>query len=289
MTVRYPQAAKAKPRQRQQQPYVLPEIPEKDPDDRTSSKHLSLTGNQHHLMQYLGSRETTIVSGERYITRAPGSDMRYPDLMVVFDGDPDAYESSNGYIVSQQGKPPDFVLEIASRATAALDTTAKRDWYAALGVPEYWRFDETGEFHGVRLAGDRLVNGEYQPITIETPAEGVLQGYSAVLNLYLRWEGGGLLWHDPATGRHIPTFEQEREARLQAEQTRLQEQQARQQAEDARLQEREARIQAEDSRLQEREARIQAEQTRLQEQQARIAAEARVRELEAELERRQRP
>ena len=38
--------------------------------------------------------------------------------------------------------------------------------YAALGIPEYWRFDETGNYHGVRLAGDRLVNGQYQPIDI---------------------------------------------------------------------------------------------------------------------------
>ena len=254
MTVRYAQTAKAKPksRQRQQQPYVLPDIPEKDLDDRTSFQHLAGTGNAHFLALHLGNRETTIVSGERYITQSPGADMRYPDLMVVFNGDPAAYRSSNGYIVSQQGKPPDFVLEIASRTTATIDTTAKRDWYAALGAREYWRFDETGEFHGTRLAGDRLVNREYQPITIETLAEGVLQGYSAVLNLYLRWERGQLLWHDPATGRHIPTFEQEREARLQ-----------------------------------EQQARRQAEEARLQEQQARIAAESRVRELEAELQRRQ--
>ena len=36
--------------------------------------------------------------------------------------------------------------------------------YAALGIPEYWRFDETGESHGTRLAGDRLVGDRYEPI-----------------------------------------------------------------------------------------------------------------------------
>ena len=214
-----PQTNKSK--ESQQQQFVLPDIPERDPDDMTSSKHLSRNGNHHHLMQHLGNRETTIVSGERYITLAPGSEMRYPDLMVVFDSDPAAYESSNGYIISQQSKPPDFVLEIASRATGTIDVTEKRDWYAALEVPEYWRFDETGEFHGALLAGDSLVDGAYEPIPIETVEEGILQGYSAVLNLYIRWEHGELRWHDPATGREIPTFEQEREARMQAEEALL--------------------------------------------------------------------
>ena len=50
---------------------------------------------------------------------------------------------------------------------------------AELGIPEYWRFDETGEHHGKRLAGDRLVNGQYQPMLIEELPDGVLQGYSA--------------------------------------------------------------------------------------------------------------
>ena len=249
MTTRH--TAKAKSQEERQQHYVLPDIPEREPDDMTSSKHLSLTGNHHHLMHHLGHRETTIVSGERYITRSPGSDMRYPDLMVVFDCDPAAYWRSNGYVISQQGKPPDWVLEIASRWTANEDTGNKRDWYAELGIPEYWRFDETGEFHGTRLAGDRLVNGSYEPIPIETLEDGTLQGYSAVLNLYVRWEQGELRWHDPATGREIPTFEREREERRQAELERLE-----------------------------------AEEARRREQEARLAAEERVRELEAELARR---
>ena len=42
----------------------------------------------------------------------------------------------------------------------------------------------------------------------------MLEGYSAALNLNLRWEDGQLKWHDPDTGDHIATFESEREARL---------------------------------------------------------------------------
>ena len=98
----------------------------------------------------------------------------------------------------------------------------KRARYAALGTPEYWRFDETGEFHGTMLAGDRLVDNQYEPIQIETVEEGVLQGYSTALNLFIRWEHGELGWHDPETGQHIATFAQER-ARADAAEARVRE------------------------------------------------------------------
>ena len=130
----------------------------------------------------------------------------------------------------------------------------RRLGYAALGIPEYWRFDQTGDFHETWLAGDRLVEDRYEPIPIETVEEGVLQGYSSVLNLLIRWDHGELGWHDPETGHHIATFHQER-ARADAEQTR---------ADTA-------------------EAQVNAEQARVD------TAEARVRELEEELRRRQEP
>ena len=105
-------------------------------------------------------------------------------------------------------------MEIASESTGQEDTGNKRTWYASLGIPEYWRFDQTGRFHGSRLAGDRLVDGRYEPIAIQEVEQGVLQGYSAALGLFVRWERGELRWHDPETGQEIPTFEQEREGQV---------------------------------------------------------------------------
>ena len=43
--------------------FRLPDPPEREPDDMTSAEHLSETG-LHHLKQFLGNMETTIVSGE---------------------------------------------------------------------------------------------------------------------------------------------------------------------------------------------------------------------------------
>ena len=78
--------------------------------------------------------------------------------------------------------------EIASEGTSHIDLGEKREFYERLGIPEYWRFDATGEFHGTQLAADRMVDGRYKPIAIEETADGTLQEYSAALNIHLRWE-----------------------------------------------------------------------------------------------------
>ncbi len=207
--------------------YEFPDPPARAPDAMTSFNHLNVTGSAHHLLQHLGNPDTTLVAGEHYLSPEPTRNMeglRYPDLLVAFDVNPAAYYRSNAYVISEQGKPPDFVLEIASRSTGRADIRAKRDDYAALGISEYWRFDETGRYHGARLAGDRLADGVYVPIPIAELAADIRQGYSAALNLNLRWERGQLGWYDPATELHILTYDdqraqvaRERAARRQAE------------------------------------------------------------------------
>ena len=210
--------------------FRLPEPPERHPDEMTSVQYVHGIGNTMHVAKHLGSPESTIVGAELFIVAARGSrPLRVPDLLIAFDVDPDLYHEQNGYVISDQGKPPDFILEVASPSTARVDTVDKREDYAAFGVKEYWRFDHTGESHGTRLAGDRLVGDRYEPIEIVEIAPGVLQGESEALSLRLRWEDGELGWYDPATGEHIPTFDStqaelaaEREARLASE-TRVRE------------------------------------------------------------------
>ena len=132
-------------------------------------------------------------------------------------------------------------MEIASETTAETDVGEKRDEYAVLGIAEYWRFGQSGEYHGTRLAGDRLVDGQYVPITIEELPDGNLQGHSAALNLNLQWNSGMLVWHDPATGRPIVTIEDERQARAEAEAEARAEREGRAQAE-AKVQEMEQEL-----------------------------------------------
>ena len=175
-------------------PFRLPDPPEREPEDMTSAKHLAETGNMHHLKLHLGNPETTIVKSELYLAlgrRGSGAEFRVPDLLIAFEANPELYERNNGYVVSEQGKPPEFVLEIASPSTRAEDNAGKRDFYARHEVVEYWRFDEEDRPNRVRLAGDRLAGGHYEPIAVEELDDGVLQGYSAALNLHLRWGAGG--------------------------------------------------------------------------------------------------
>ena len=194
--------------------FRLPDPPEREPDEMTSTKHLAMTGSMHHLLRHLGSPDTTLVAAELYITQVPhpgrGGRRRSPDLLVAFDVEPGLYFASNGYVISEQGKPPDFVMEVASESTAARDLGVKRDDYAVFGIPEYWRFDETGEYYGDRLAGERLVDGVYEPIGIERLSDDTLQGHSDVLDLDIRWHDGRLEWFDPETRRHIVTLDDER-------------------------------------------------------------------------------
>ena len=65
------------------------------------------------------------------------------------------------------------------------------------------------------------MDGQYEPISIDEIQAGILQGYSAALGLFVRWERGELRWHDPETGQEIPTFEQERKGRLAERDGRL--------------------------------------------------------------------
>ena len=200
--------------------FRLPDPPRREADEATQYDQLFKTGNAHYLIQHFGNRETTLVEANRWMVASPSTDLadaRQPDLLIAFHVKPAAYEANNGYVVSEQGKPPDFVIEIASESTASIDVGEKRDNYADLGILEYWRFDKTGEFYSAKLAGDRLVDGVYQPIPIDELDDDVLQGYSAALNLILRWEQGKLAWHDPATGEHIPTLESVRSERIAAE------------------------------------------------------------------------
>ncbi len=211
----------------------LPDAP--PPEDMNNYLYFSRPGYPPSLASHLGNHETTIMISEAYLARVPTRSRQgllLPDLLIAFDVDPQAVIARNGYIISEQGKPPDFVLEIGSARTGRRDITVKRGGYAAFGVAEYWRFDPSGgRYHRAHLGGDLLVNGEYQPIPVNRIDDEHYHGHSAVLNLDLCWEEGQLRWYDPVSGRYLPTFDDVQAAQVAAEAERDAEREARLSAE----------------------------------------------------------
>ena len=191
-----------------------------------------------------------------------------PDVYLAFGVDAQAIRPRKLYLPWEVGKSPDWVLEVASSSTGGADTGRKRAIYARIGVAEYWRFDPTedGEYHGTRLAGERLVGGAYRPLPLTTEPDGILKGYSPVLGVSLCWDNKWPRLYDPANNTYLENWPEVAAERQAAEAQVAVEQAARQVAES-------------------RAAREEA--ARLAEQAAREAAEARIRQLEAELRRRQ--
>ena len=102
------------------------------------------------------------------------------------------------------------MLEVASESTGVVDYTDKRDDYASYGIPEYWRFDPSGGFfHEVALAGDRLVEGKYEPIDIQVVGDRTYRGYSEVLGLWVYWDERQLRWFDPKAEEFLRTHDEE--------------------------------------------------------------------------------
>ena len=178
-----------------------------------------------------------------------------PDVLVAFGV---GTHSRSSYLVWEEGKPPDWVLEVASPSTAANDLDFKRRAYAAMGVPEYWLFDPKGDVFPAgqpRLQGLALSAGGYARLAPRL-ADGLEMIRSGVLGLDLRAEGEFIRMRDPATREDIL---HQREFKALAER------------ETARRKDAEARAKREAERAQ-REA---AE---------RLVAQARVAELEAALQ-----
>ena len=172
------------------------------------------------LRAHFADRDDVLISGQGYLRHVGSNDAERlaPDCVVTFGVDPRAIVARNGYVISEVGKPPDFVLEIASRATGRRDYTVKREGYAQYGVGEYWRFDHTGgRFHDAPLAGDVLVEGVYEPVEITHEPGGLIWGCSPMLDLDLCWNAGELRLRNPATGEYLPTPEEQRAAREAAE------------------------------------------------------------------------
>ena len=189
---------------------VFPEYPPRD--DMNNPLYLHESSHMRSLAIHFGRDESTLVMSEVPIstTATIRREHRRPDLIVAFGCDRDLLIRQKGYSIATQGKPPDFVLEVASESTGRVDYTDKRDEYESYGIPEYWRFDYSGgDYHDAALAGDRLAGGRYEPIEIQEIDGLSLRGYSAALGLWLCWENHRLRLFDGRAEAYLRTHDEE--------------------------------------------------------------------------------
>ena len=155
------------------------------------------------LRQHFRQRAEVLVAMELRVFYRRGNNRVWlqPDVQVVHGVGRSPSRSS--YLVWEEGKPPDFVLEVASPSTAARDAQHKVGAYASLCVREYWRLDPGGELMASPLEGYVARAGGYEPVPA-TAVAGCEWLRSEVIGLDLRGEwrerGAVLVFRDPRTG-----------------------------------------------------------------------------------------
>ena len=152
------------------------------------------------LRSRFGDRSNVYIALDMFVyyRRGDASSRVAPDVFVVFGADGNHIRHS-WIIWEEGGVPPAFVLEVGSESTWERDAAEKREIYAEFGVAEYWRFDPLGWLFSPRLIGERLVDGEYQPLDVSADDQGILRGHSSVLGLDICVRDSRLRLYDPVS------------------------------------------------------------------------------------------
>lgn len=201
-------------------PPTMAELPYDDGEPMESKKHRDQVNLLIDTLRlHLGDDSSVYVGGNMglyYTTlQAVKNEFRAPDFFVVLDAQPRA-EPRLSWVVWEEERAPDLVIELLSPGTEAADRGRKMTIYArALKVQEYFLFDP----HDLRLEGYTLVGDKYEPRAVlpdgSLAAEGlglrlrVVEGrHAGRVDRWLRWTrpGGEVL----PTGQELAEAEKQR-------------------------------------------------------------------------------
>jgi Uma2 family endonuclease len=221
----------------------------------------------------------------------PGERRFCPDLIGVLDVEPGPRDK---WVVSQEGRGLDFVLEVHASGDRDKDFVRNVAWFARLGIPEYFVFDaQRRGLVGYRLVGDdrrytrimaqggRLLS---EVLGVDLLVEDGLLAFAPRAGSVLLESSAMLVRFESLVDELNLSLEQERAAREAAVAEREAERAAREAAVAEREAERTAREAAVAEREAERTAREAAVAEREAERAAREAAESELRRLRAILE-----
>ena len=125
--------------------------------------HRNLMVDFIQMLQHHFNDKPVYVSGNlmMYYEEGDKSKSVSPDVFVVHGV---SKKLRRTYLTWEEGKTPDFVLEVSSRSTYRNDIEDKKELYATvLEVQEYYIYDPEGELEP-RFMGYRLIDGVYHEI-----------------------------------------------------------------------------------------------------------------------------
>ena len=232
----------------------------------------------------------TYVSGDILIYYVEGDPRKSvsPDVLVAFGL---GKKRRRNYLVWEEGKTPDFVMEFSSKNTYRNDLGHKMELYASLGIQDYFLCDVEALYLPSPLMGFTLVDGLYVPISedvgggLHSPAlnldfhvEDIGDGlHSPVVNLDFPPDVVGLGIYDPVVEAWLQTPAESALVRAEIEVIARQKEAARAKAAETRAETAEARAETAETRAeQETIARQQAEAeaSQLREELARLKAQS---------------
>lgn len=196
---------------------ILPRQSEADPDHfypdsdgRPVGETPTHFRNISDLREILDARfrgdPQVFVAANMFIYYVPGNRLKHvsPDLFLVHGVDKE--KPRKRYLLWEEGKGPDLVIELTSESTQEEDVDKKWLYRDFLGVKEYVMFDPFGEYLNPRLQGFLLQQGGDVLMPVES---GRL--VSQVLGLHLEPDGEDLRLYDPATAQWLRNPREERE------------------------------------------------------------------------------
>ena len=187
------------------------------------------------LENHFTQRPEVYVSGDILMYYVEGQPQKVvsPDVLVTFGM---GQKPRLTYKVWEEGKVPDFVMEMSSKTTYQNDLAEKRELYAALGIRDYVLYDAEGLYLPTPLMGFTLVDGRYVAIS-PNANEGI---YSEALGLEFRLRDMDCGIYDPVSEAWLQTPAEAAEARAENAEARAENAES----EAAQLREQLARLQA---------------------------------------------